>query len=95
MEAKGLYGKYIVNKASGEPIEPEARYFVLRIDTDIHARTALRAYATSIFNKNPELARGLRGLLMDTLRTEAGQKELDVLAKKAERQAFLKERLAK
>lgn len=41
---KGWYGKYIIKKANGEPIDPHAQYFVLRIDTDPHARAALREY---------------------------------------------------
>ena len=81
---KGLYSKYIITKANGEPTDPNAQYFVLRTDTDIHARVALRAYAKSIFSENPELARGLRGLLMDTLKTEAGERELDLMIKENE-----------
>ena len=45
---KGLYKKYIITKANGEPIDPEAQYFVLRIDTDPHAREALKAYRDSL-----------------------------------------------
>lgn len=42
---KRLYHKYSVQKSNGEPIDPEAQYFVLRIDTDPAARAALRTYA--------------------------------------------------
>lgn len=56
---EGLYGKYIVTKTSGEPIEPQAQYFVLRIDTDIHARKALVAYARSIREENEPFTRAL------------------------------------
>ena len=67
---KGLYGKYTVIKANGEPIDPDAQYFVLRIDTDKHARVALEAYADSIMEDyrvgqidNPKLAFGIRDWL--------------------------------
>jgi len=75
---KGLYGKYRITKADGSPTDPKAQYFVLRADTDIHARIALRAYAKSIFPQNPELARDIRRMLMDSLQAEAGQAELDL-----------------
>ena len=57
---KGLGGKYIVSKSSGEPVDPEAKYFVLRLDTDPVARHAARVYARDIEAKNPRLARDLR-----------------------------------
>lgn len=37
----GLYRKYKIEKASGEPIDPHADYFVLRIDTDQWARKSI------------------------------------------------------
>lgn len=52
----GLHQRYVVAKASGEPIDPKAVYFVLRLDTDgddeAHTeacREAARAYCTSVF----------------------------------------------
>ncbi len=36
--------------------DPEARYFVLRFDTDPHARDAMRAYSRSVYGDNPEFA---------------------------------------
>ena len=45
---KGLYNKYIVAKTDGTPIASNAQYFVLRVDTDSHARVALGAYADSL-----------------------------------------------
>lgn len=53
----GLYGKYTVGKADGSPTDPDAQYFVLRLDTDPAARTAIRAYAGCC--PNTELARDL------------------------------------
>ena len=49
---KGLYNKYIIEKASGNPIDKDAKYFVLRYDTDIHAIKALITYAESIKKSN-------------------------------------------
>lgn len=40
-----LFGKYNVTKANGEPTDPNAQYFVLRIDTDPAARAALAIYS--------------------------------------------------
>jgi len=39
-----------LKKADGSPVDPNAMYFVLRIDTDPHARIALRAYAEVFAN---------------------------------------------
>ena len=53
-----LFNKYKVSKTDGTPVDPEAQYFVLRLDTDKHARVAIEAYADSLmeeFRKSPEL----------------------------------------
>ena len=42
---KGLFGKFNITKASGGPCDPEAYYFVLRLDDDPAARRAARTYA--------------------------------------------------
>ena len=52
----GLHRKYIVTKTDGSPTDPDADYFVLRIDTDAHARHAARTYARSVQACNPQLA---------------------------------------
>jgi hypothetical protein len=54
-----LFSKYKIEKADGSPVDPNAMYFVLRIDTDVHARIALRAYARSIRANDPEFANEL------------------------------------
>lgn len=54
---KGLFGKYIIQKANGEPIDPEAKYFVLRYDKaskDYHAKEILFEYARRTGNKKLE-----------------------------------------
>jgi len=53
---KGLYQKYIIQKADGTPIDLNADYFVLRLDTDKYAREALKFYGSAIYQDNPELA---------------------------------------
>ena len=63
MEPKGLYGKYIIQKADGEPVDPKAVYFTMRLDTDGHAREAVRAYIRSCREEQPELAGDLEELL--------------------------------
>jgi len=57
---EGLYNKYIITKADGTPVDPNADYFVLRLDTDSNARGALRNYANRIQGKNPLLSQELR-----------------------------------
>ena len=56
LENDGLYGKYKVEKADGTPVDPEAVYFVLRVDTDGEARRALRVYAWLGESENPYLS---------------------------------------
>lgn len=73
MDQKGLYGKYIIQKADGEPVDPKAVYFTLRLDTDPHAREAVRAYIRSCKAEQPELARDLEDLLK-----RLGQRLLDI-----------------
>jgi hypothetical protein len=55
----GLRHKYNITKTSGEPIDNDAVYFVLRVDEDPHARKALRAYAESVALENDVLANDL------------------------------------
>jgi hypothetical protein len=58
-EKGGWRHKYIIQKTNGHPLDPEARYFVLRFDApggDPHARVAMRAYADSVRSDNPRLA---------------------------------------
>jgi hypothetical protein len=54
-----LLDKYKIEKVDGSPVDPNAMYFVLRIDTDYHARVALRAYARSTRASDPEFANEL------------------------------------
>ncbi len=56
---RGFYNKYCITKRDGSPIDPNACYFVMRIDTDPHARKALRAYIKSVRKENLPLASDL------------------------------------
>lgn len=56
MSERGIYGKYIIQKADGSRLDPEACYFVLRLDTDRAARIAMAQYARSCRKENPTLA---------------------------------------
>ncbi|MHC4617411.1 MAG: hypothetical protein ACYTEQ_06625 [Planctomycetota bacterium] len=63
---KGLYDKYRVEKVD-KPTDADAQYFVLRVDTDPHARAALRAYADSLESagENKLLVSDIREWLRD------------------------------
>ena len=54
-----LFGKYEIKKVHGET-DPNAQYFVLRIDTDPAARAALLVYADQIKDVDPEFAKELQ-----------------------------------
>jgi len=57
--------KYLVMKGNGARTDPEAQYFVLRLDTDPHARIAARAYARSVGKSNPTFAQELTDWIWD------------------------------
>lgn len=56
---KGFHSRYIVSKTSGEPVDPDAIYFVLRVDNggddQLHicaCQDALRTYAECAMRTN-------------------------------------------
>jgi len=53
---RGLYDKYDIAKTDGSPVDDGADYFVMRLDSDQHARKGALAYADSIKEENPHLA---------------------------------------
>lgn len=59
-QQEGLYGKFIIRKADGTPIDSKAKYIVLRYDVDSKdgsaSRHAIIAYARSIKSSNPQFA---------------------------------------
>lgn len=59
-ERAGLYGKYIIEKADGSPMNPEAEYLVLRLDNDETCRRAALAWSGFIQDRQPELAADIR-----------------------------------
>lgn len=68
---QGLFEKYVVSKADGSEVDPEAMYFVLRVDTDPAARAAAMAYADACAPVNGILARDLRDLI-ETIEPDTG-----------------------
>lgn len=73
-EPKGLYQKYNISKSDGTPVDPEARYIVLRIDNsgaDTVAKQTMRyagrrgvqKFAFEIEPVEPELASDIRMML--------------------------------
>lgn len=62
---KGLYGKYIITRLDGTPIDPENEYFILKVagNGDPEHMKACRAavlkYAEEIKDHLPELSKDL------------------------------------
>ena len=65
---QGWYQKYIITKTNNKPVDPDADYFVLRLDIqDKYGEASLQAlktYATVIREVNPDLARDIMSRLM-------------------------------
>lgn len=64
---KGLYNKYIIQKTSGKPIDPDARFIVLRIDGGQYlnaCRAGVAAFAEAVREHNPTLANDLQNELL-------------------------------
>ena len=62
----GYEDKYVVSKRNGQPINPFAQYFVLRMDTDPHAREAIRTYAGCVEECDKGMANSLLKRLRDS-----------------------------
>ncbi|MBW4484907.1 MAG: hypothetical protein KME14_20420 [Tildeniella torsiva UHER 1998/13D] len=75
----GLFRKYLLSKADGSELDPQAKYFVIRYDAAAEhgaaGRAALLEYADKIQEDCPELARDL----LSELR-EAPEKDIRVRA---------------
>lgn len=50
-----LYQKYKIEKADGTPVDPDAKYFVLRPEKDAHAKKALETYVESLLLQGKEI----------------------------------------
>jgi hypothetical protein len=55
----GIKNKYEIRKIDGTQVDPEAWYFVLRVDKDPHAQVAAMAYAHSVADDNRQLSEEL------------------------------------
>ena len=55
----GIKNKYEIRKIDGTQVDPQAWYFVLRVDSDPHAQAAALAYAYSVEEDNPQLSKDL------------------------------------
>lgn len=51
--------RYTITHKDGKPIDPSKRYFVLAVDSDPYAKTALREYALECQTTHPTLARSM------------------------------------
>ncbi len=51
--------KYDIRKTSGEPLHPDAKYFVLRYDKDPNAVVAMLAYAHGLVGDNTPFVKQL------------------------------------
>ena len=70
---KGLYDKYIIQKASGKPLEPSFYAIVLRIDGGRYldaCRAGVTAFAESVRGENPLLADDIQAKLRELLPLE-------------------------
>lgn len=61
MRDGNLSGKYIVERADGQP-RHASRYFVMNYSNDPYARSAMRAYADACASSHPALAADLRAV---------------------------------
>ena len=59
----GYEKKYIIQKTNGKPVDPDADYFVLRLDKDPYALDALYMYACSLTYVNPQLSEELISII--------------------------------
>ncbi len=75
MAEKGIYGKYVLGKADGSAIDPEACYFILRLDTDPAARRAMAQYARSIRRENETLANDIEKCIRELEAPDCGCRE--------------------
>lgn len=67
LDKQGIYNKYTITKTDGSPVDPNAQYFVLRLDTDENARLAVINYAMNVKHENPVLADQLMAWVSEIL----------------------------
>ena len=77
-EERGLYGKYIIEKASGKPLAPNFYAIVLRIDGGRYVdacRNGALAFATAVRNENEPLAHDIYQKVYELIREEVRREE--------------------
>lgn len=65
---KGLYNKYIIQKANGKPLSPSFYAIVLRIDGSRYVdacRKGSLAFAEAVRNENPLLSNDIQNKVME------------------------------
>jgi len=70
---KGLYGKYIIKKANGNPLAPNFYAIVLRIDGGIYldaCRAGVATFAKTVRKDNPRLANDIELKLLELVQEE-------------------------
>lgn len=68
MGNKGLYQKYIIQKASGKPLDPNFYAIVLRIDGGRYlnaCRAGVAAFGEAVRGENPTLADDIQNKLRE------------------------------
>jgi len=73
---KGLYDKYIIQKASGKPLEPSFYALVLRIDGGRYlnaCRAGVAAFAEAVRGDNPILADDIQCKLKELIKPLGGK----------------------
>lgn len=66
----GLYQKYKIERNDGTPIQEGSEFFVLRVDSDPHARSAMALYASLVARENLALGEEIFQGLIRVLRGE-------------------------
>lgn len=83
---KGLYNKYIIQKANGKPLDPNFYAIVLRIDGGRYlkaCRAGVKAFADAVLDENPKLAIDIQRKL-----TELGAADIERKTKNAPKGSF-------
>lgn len=71
-----LFQKYKIEKTDGTPVDPEAQYFVLRLDTDPYAREAMWEYIEGMNRKGEhDFAGQLMNWLCEVIEKVHGNKD--------------------
>lgn len=65
---------YIIQRADGEEIDPEAIFFILRLDHDKKSRKAVLALAKELEDGDFETAEGLREFIQNIEDSEINQR---------------------